>query len=83
MAGEPADASRAFEYAEPDEWDEPGTVSHCHEQSIEIELTKGRLDYYKHQQGLQPTPVELHSPEPGQQEFRAELADNAQKPPRT
>ncbi|KAF2633463.1 hypothetical protein BU25DRAFT_405357 [Macroventuria anomochaeta] len=46
-------------------------------------MSQEQLEYYKQTQAhIQPTPVELHSPEPGQQEFRAELADNAQKPPR-
>lgn len=45
-------------------------------------LTDNRLDYYKHTQAYAP-PAELHSPQPGQQEFAAELADNAQKPPRS
>jgi hypothetical protein len=44
-------------------------------------LTVDRLDYHKHT-SAHVAPVELHSPEMGAQEFRAELADNAQKPPR-
>lgn len=45
-------------------------------------LTENRLDYYKHTQGQVP-PVEMHSPQPGKQDFRAELADNAPKAPRS
>ncbi|KAF1926569.1 uncharacterized protein M421DRAFT_422543 [Didymella exigua CBS 183.55] len=55
---------------------------HLSMQSQMSGMSQEQLDYYKHNQGLAP-PVELHSPEPGQQEFRAELADSAQKPPRT
>lgn len=47
-------------------------------------MSQEQLDYYKQSQAyVQAAPAELHSPEPGQQEFRAELADNAQKPART
>lgn len=47
-----------------------------------MKLTEHRLDYYKHTQAP-VAPAEMHSPQPGQQDFRAELADNAQKVPRS
>lgn len=55
---------------------------HLSMQSQMSGMSQEQLDYYKHNQAF-AAPAELHSPEPGQQEFRAELADSAQKPPRT
>ncbi|KAJ4398465.1 hypothetical protein N0V91_010170 [Didymella pomorum] len=56
---------------------------HLSMQSHMSGMSQEQLDYYKHSQAV-AAPVELHSPEPGQQEFRAELADsNGQKAPRT
>ncbi|KAF9701637.1 hypothetical protein EKO04_000241 [Ascochyta lentis] len=47
-------------------------------------MSQEQLDYYKHSQAhAQVAPVELHSPELGQQEFRAELEGGANKPART
>lgn len=56
---------------------------HLSMQSQMSGMSQEQLDYYKHTQSPAP-PAELHSPQPGQQEFRAELADNnAQKAPRS
>jgi len=54
---------------------------HMSMQSHMSGMSQEQLEYYKHT-SAHVAPVELHSPEMGAQEFRAELADNAQKPPR-
>lgn len=55
---------------------------HLSMQSQMSGMSQEQLDYYKHTQAQKP-PVELHSPQPGQDEFRAELDDNAQKSARS
>lgn len=77
-----ADASGAYEHAGPYERNESRAVSEFVALLGDNTLMRYRLDYYKHTQS-HVTPVELHSPQPGQEEFRAELADNSQKAPRT
>jgi plastocyanin len=45
-------------------------------------MSQEQLDYYKQSQApIQAPPAELHSPPPGQQEFRVELDGHAPKPP--
>ncbi|KAJ4990595.1 extracellular serine-rich protein [Stagonosporopsis vannaccii] len=55
---------------------------HLSMQSHMSGMSQEQLDYYKHTQAP-VVPAEMHSPQPGQQDFRAELADSTPKPPRS